>query len=491
MDDVPPPAPLPVRLYRFAVEHGARWPLGKAKLATPVGPPRVGYYVWRFPDLTGTYIYREVGALRQAGLDVEVFADVCERHELLDAEARRFAADTRYLLPIDAERLRAYQQRLRRRDRFGYLNAFAYTALHRYGIHKRPSEDLRVFRHALYLAGHVLEHGITHLHSPWANLSAFIAMLAARVAGVTYSVQARASADLYRDRSRSGLGEIFAHATFIVTSSEFNRAFIEQAVGARLSVPIEVIYEGLDVARFAPAPRRVASGEPLRILSVGRLSEEKGFEHLLQALALLRERGRAFRCVIVGGAEKPGDHDRALVELCGRLGLGDAVSFTGAVPFGRVLQEYGQADVFVMASVIARDGGRDVTPNALIEAMAMRLPVVATRITAIPEIVEDRVSGILVPPRNPLALAQALLELADDAGLAHALGVNARRRVEERFDIRKSTRRYLERFAGSGTSGRTPLQPGTTGERREGGAPSAPDSPGATDRRRDRRGASQ
>ena len=456
MPSVAPRASLPLRLYRFAVEHGAGWPLGTAWSGYPAGPPRVGYYLWRFPSLTGTYIHREIGALRQAGLDVAVFADVRERDELLDAEARAFVGDTHYLLPIDDERLRSYRRRVLRRDRLGSLNAFMYTALHRYGAHKRPGEDLRIFRHALYLAGHVLEHGITHLHSPWGNLSAFVVLLAARMAGVSYSVQARASTDLYRNRSRSGLAEIFAHAKFIVTNSDFNRAFIEQTVPERVSVPIDVVYEGLDLARFVPAPTRASAGDPLRILGVGRLSEEKGFEHLLRGLALIRQRGRAFRCVIVGGADKvPSDGcDRALADLCRRLGLEDAVRFTGALPFDRVLQEYAQADVFVMPSVVACDGGRDVTPNALIEAMAMQLAVIATKMTAIPEIVEDRISGILVPPRNPPALAQALLELGGNAALARELGVKARRRVEERFDIRKNARRYLELFAGPGNPAR-------------------------------------
>jgi len=111
-----------------------------------------------------------------------------------------------------------------------------------------------------------------------------------------------------------------------------------------------------------------------------------------------------------------------------------------------VLQEYARADVFAMSSALARDGGRDVSPNVLIEAMAMQLAVVATKMTAIPEIVEDRVSGILVPPRNPQALAHALLELADDRALVEALGMNARKRVEQRFDVQKNARRYLELF---------------------------------------------
>ena len=443
-------ASLPLRVYRFAVEHGGAWPLGGMRSAPAAAPARVGYYLWRFPALTGTYIYREVGALRTAGLAVEVFADLPERDELLDAEARAFMADTHYLLPMHAERLRRYRRHLLRRDPLGVVNALAYTALHRYAANKNPREDLRIFHQALYLAGAVSERGVTHLHSPWANLSGFIALLAARMAGIPYSVQARASTDLYRNRSRWGLAEMFGRARFIVTNSEFNRAYIAHVVPQPSAAPIHVVYEGIDLSQFVPRSPRRSAADRLRILSVGRLVEEKGFEHLLRALALLRERGRAFHCTIVGGSEDEtsSHYGRHLAELRQRFGLEDAVCFAGALPFDRVLQEYARADVFAMPSVVARDGGRDVTPNALIEAMAMQLPLVATKLTAIPEIVEHRVSGLLVPPRNPSALAQALLELADDAAFAEQLAANARRRVEQRFDIRKNAQRYLALFNG-------------------------------------------
>jgi colanic acid/amylovoran biosynthesis glycosyltransferase len=440
--------PLPTRVFGLAVDRVAAWPLGTAPAATASERPRVGYYLWRFPSLTEPYIQREIGALRRAGLDIEVFADQPEQNELLDADARAFAAGTHYLLLLDAARLRRHRRRVLRRQPLAVLECFAHVALHRYRTRKSPREDLRRFHQAVSLAGFVLERGVTHLHSPWAHGSASIASLAARMAGISYSVQARASADLYRRGALGGLGERVARAEFIVTGSVFNRAFIERAMVDRRPVPVHVVYEGLDPSRFVPAPTRASPNEPLRILGVGRLSEEKGFEHLLQALAIARARGRALRCVIVGGAEGTlsAGYDRRLVDLRRRLQLEDIVRFTGALPFDRVLEEYARADVFAMSSVLARDGGRDVTPNALIEAMAMQLAVVATNMTAIPEIVEHRVSGILVPPRNPPALAAALIELADDRALVDALGRNARTRVEQRFDVTKNARRYLELF---------------------------------------------
>ncbi len=414
---------------------------------TPVGVrraaarPRIGYYVWRFPSLTAACVHREIGALRRAGLDVEVFADIREPDELLDAESRTFVADTRYVLPIDPVRLDAYRRTLSG-------GAVCATAAPDRDSGARPAPwPPHIVDHALYLAGHVREYGVTHLHAPWANITGLIVWLAARMAGVPFSVQARASTDLYRNGTRVGLAEMLGAATYVVTNSEFNRAFLEQVVAPPR--PIEVIYEGVDPTRFIP-PARAALHDPLRILSVGRLSEEKGFEHLVRAVAMLRGRGRRVQCTIVGGADPgtPAAYADRLADCCRGLGMDEVVSFAGAVTFDRVLQEYARADVFVMASVLASDGGRDVTPNALIEAMAMQLPVIAPRMTAIPEIVEDRISGILVPPRNPAALAEALADVADHPSLAAELGNRARLRVEERFDVRKNVRRYLALFAG-------------------------------------------
>jgi glycosyltransferase involved in cell wall biosynthesis len=115
-----------------------------------------------------------------------------------------------------------------------------------------------------------------------------------------------------------------------------------------------------------------------------------------------------------------------------------------------VQEAYRHADLFVLPCVVAPDGSRDVTPNALIEAMAMQLPVVSTPVGGIPEIVEHGVSGLLVPPGDPDALRDALAELAADAALRERLGRQARVRVTERFDLTTNMRRFAEAFQGLG-----------------------------------------
>jgi colanic acid/amylovoran biosynthesis glycosyltransferase len=413
------------------------------------GEPRVAYYLSRFPALSETFIQREVSALKSAGLTLQVFADAPDELQFLDENARSFIQDTHFLLPEDLKLSAKYRRRFFRNDPVRYLNIFLYTVLHRYGANKNMQEDARIFHKAVYLAGLLRDGNINHIHSPWANVSAFIALVAARLAGMSYSVQARASADLYRTGSRFALTEKFENAKFIVTNCRFNQAFVQLYINPGTRVPIHVIYEGLDLQQFTPTNREWNSATRVRILSVARLIEEKGLVYLLQALKVLKDGGFSIQCEIIGAPVEPmyASYYTELKELERKLELQDSLAFLGALPFDQVLRKYKDADIFVLPCVVAKNGGRDVTPNALIEAMAMKLPVISTRMAGIPEIVEDGVSGLLIPPKNARALAQALMKLIREPAVRKSLGENARRRVEERFDISKNASQYLHLFA--------------------------------------------
>ena len=418
-------------------------------------PARVGYYLWRFPLFSETFIQREILALCRGGLDVIVFADGVQDESLWDATARSLAASTHYLHPRPRRRMLALTGRYLRRHPRLFLNLLAFTIGHRYGPHKSLDLDLDVFSQAINLAGHLEKAGVTHLHSPWANTSAFIALLAARLVSdqgtpITYSVQARASADLFRTGARLGLAERLGYASFIITGCQFNARFIRSQLPPGSQSPIHVIYEGLDPAQFEPPPREPGAHYPVKLLTVARMIEEKGLAYLLQALHALKASGRSFHCEIAGPAEPAAaQYHQALLALCEALGLQDVLTFLGPLPFDQVLNRYAAADIFVLPSVVAASGGRDVTPNVLLEAMAMSLPVVSTNMTGIPELVTHGESGLLVPPRNVPALAQALARLIDDPLLRRSLGAAGRQRIQEHFDIDKNIHHYLTLFNAS------------------------------------------
>jgi glycosyltransferase involved in cell wall biosynthesis len=304
--------------------------------------------------------------------------------------------------------------------------------------------DRALFHRVVVVAEALRSHRITHVHVPWASPDATVAMLAARLADVRYSVQARAS-DIHRRGAEHGRAERLHHAAFVITNTDYNRAQLQ--VMAPRARAVHVIRNGVDLRRFTPAPPPV--NDPPRLLLVGRLTEPKGIDMLLRACARLRDAGQPLACELIGGrVDNEVNHYIALRKLHGALGLDGVVTFTGPLPFDQVLARYRGADVVVLPALEAADGRREITPNVLLEAMAMQRPVVSTPVGGIAEIVEDGVSGLLVPPRDPAALAAALLVLLRDPALRERLGRAGRLRVAERFDISRNIERFVELFRG-------------------------------------------
>jgi len=242
--------------------------------------------------------------------------------------------------------------------------------------------------------------------------------------GLPFSISAHAK-DIYLSDA-ADLRRKMGAARFTVTCTDFNCRTL-QAIAPEASV--HRMYHGIDAAVFHPSRRAVPSLVPL-ILSVGRLREKKGLDTLIDACRLLHGRGVPFRCEIVGYGE---EHER-LAALIEAHRLDDLVQLAGKLTREQVVERYARAAVYVQPSRVAADGDRDGIPNVLLEAMAMGLPVVATRVSGIPELVQHRHNGLLVEADDPAALADAVEQLADSPALGAQLGREARRTVTTRFD---------------------------------------------------------
>lgn len=440
------------RLYALATSPWGWWPIDPplARRRSRAPAAGVAYCVWHFPVLSQTFVRREVQALWRSGVPLLVLADDAEDVALLGEEERALIDSTRYLRPIKRRLLARYRRRFRRRRPLQYLNLFLYILSRRYGLTKTWAGDRRLFRNVVYLAGQIDDAGAGRVHSAWGDRSGFTAMMAARLLGLPFSLQVRAH-DLHDPTYHDALREMVRHADFVITNTRYNRPFIE-ALGRNGGPRIHTIYNGVELERFDPPPQRRRNGRPLAIVCVARLVEAKGLLHLLNACALLRDRGLAFRCEVIGGPEHDlyGEYRDRLAARHQELGLQEHVHFLGPRPFAEVMDALARADVFVLPCVVDHYGRRDITPNALIEAMAMKLPVVSTAMTGIVEIVEDGESGLLVPPGDPHALADAIERIARDETLARALGERARARVEQRFDIDRNVHERARLFAPHG-----------------------------------------
>jgi glycosyltransferase involved in cell wall biosynthesis len=231
-------------------------------------------------------------------------------------------------------------------------------------------------------------------------------------------------------------------ADHVVTVSDYNVAELRRRLPPDCVDRIHRVYNGLDldVLPF----RTQHAGEPATLLAAGRLVEKKGFADLIDALAILRDRGRALPATIVGGGRLDADL-RAQVDACG---LTDLVTFTGPLPQDATHDLMRRATVFAAPVVVAPDGDRDGLPTVLLEAMALGTPVVTTGVTGIPEAVQDGRTGLVVPERAPYALADAIERLLDDAALRTRLVTNARVLVEREFTASRQARELAALRAG-------------------------------------------
>lgn len=277
-----------------------------------------------------------------------------------------------------------------------------------------------------------------HIHSQWAHAGASVAMYGAALLGVPFSFTGHA-ADLFRERA--ALRTKIKAADFIVCISEFHRQFYlsEGADPAKLFVA----YCGIDTSHFTPVRRVRPEGAPVRILSSGRLVEKKGFDVLVEALALLRDRGMAFEAVIAGS----GPLEASLRALVAARGLGDRVTITGqALKQEDIPAFMATGDIYALACQRAPDGDVDGLPQMLMEAMACGLPAVSTRLVGIPDLVIEGETGLLVPPEDAPALADALARLAGDEPLALQLAAAGRDHVLARFDLTSCLEPLLARY---------------------------------------------
>ena len=380
----------------------------------------LGVLVRVWPKLSETFILEEILGLERRGLALRLYAlDAPTDDVTHDAVARVRSPVARVPSGKSLREMLVRHASLAISEPIGYLQSLGQAL-------RRGQGGWRDFLRAGWLAAQLRRDGVGHLHVHFINGPTDIAQLASRMSGIPFSISAHAK-DIYLSRPADLRRKLNA-ARFTVTCTEANRATLA-AIAPRAA--IRLMYHGVDREVFHPS-RRTGPQEqdaPL-VVAVGRLRAKKGLDTLLEACHLLQQRGKRVRCEIVGYGE---EHD-ALADHILRLGLAGHVHLAGKLTRDQVLERYSRAAVFVQPSRIAADGDRDGIPNVLLEAMAMGLPVVASRVSGIPELVRDGVNGLLVEPDAPTALANGIERLLQSPELAAAFGRRARATVAKAFD---------------------------------------------------------
>jgi colanic acid/amylovoran biosynthesis glycosyltransferase len=396
---------------------------------------RLGYVLKRFPRLSETFVAAELIELERQGEDVVVFA--LSRPD--DPVRHAFVGDLRapvVYLPYRPGREPARVARAL--ARVARLNGRGWLAAARYSLWPPRRKGLRRLLQATVLRDELRHARIDHVHAHFATAAARVANLAWRMGGPSYSVTAHAKDIWQEEISVAHLRDKLAQARFVATVSEAGRNHLDGLL--ERGGKVEVVPNSVDLLRLGPAARLT---EPGLVLTVARLVEKKGIGDLVEACALLRRRAAVPAGVQleVVGAGPLGPELRAAAK---RLGV--RARFLGALPQEEVLERYRRAAVYCLPCVVAEDGDRDGLPTSVLEAMALGVPVVTTAVGGLGDAVINGKTGLVVPEHDPAALAAAIERLLTDDALAGALAAAARRHVEARFALERSTRRLRELF---------------------------------------------
>lgn len=406
--------------------------------AAPVKPTATAYLVSQYPMLSMIFIIREVLQLRRLGLRIDVASiNAADRSGSgLTTDEAAEAQATYYLKPHGWRgALAAHADTLARRPG-GWLRGLAMVFRLGGADLRAIALNLAYFSEALMVGVWMRGQGQHHLHAHLGSQASTVAMWVKAVFGYGYSITVHGPDEFY-DAYRQYLPQKVATAEFICCISHFARSQLMRLSPYEHWHKLEVVRLGVDPALFAPRPRPQAADGVFELLCVGRLTPSKGQHLLLDAVAKLAAAGRRVRLRVVGGGD-----DRASLERHAQaLGLGERVVFEGAVNQDRIRALYAKADCFCIASFA------EGIPVVLMEAMAMQVPCVTTRITGIPELIGDGAEGLLVAPSDVDGLAAAIARLIDDPALYERLAAAGRQRVLADYDLARNVRQLAEVFA--------------------------------------------
>lgn len=414
--------------------------------------PAVAYVLKGFPRLSETFIANEVYRLERTGLSLRLIVlkpDAAgPRHAIVD----RIAAPVDYLSPTSSLSGTTLVRWLRRHARDFAADVAAVTTRHPAGVLRAAiaafaqavrarrsfwSWPRKVYAKEFLQAAAVARRvgdapAVRHIHAHFCHGAATVAWLASMMTDLPFSFTAHAK-DIYCESLNPAglLRRKMRAARFVVTCTDANARHLRQISA---TTPVHRVYHGLSEefsSLTASLPAGPALNGRVHLLAVGRLVPKKGFDTLIDACALLSERGIGFDATIVG---ESGEHEPQLRRQIGAHGLDTRIRLAGPMPQAALFDQYRRATVFCLPCRVLDSGDRDGLPNVIVEAMACGVPVVTTDVSGIPEMVTNGVNGLLVAPDDAHALADAVARLDADPALARRLSTAGMRTVRERLD---------------------------------------------------------
>jgi glycosyltransferase involved in cell wall biosynthesis len=399
---------------------------------------KVAYIMSRFPHLPETFILREMVALEKLGWSIDLFPLILQKQDVIHQQAIPWL-DRAHRTPwFSIEILLTNINEFVNRP-WLYLSLWKQVLFENFRNLRFLIRAILLFPKAVFIAKIVRDENIVHIHAHYATHPALVAWIVNQLTGITYSITVHAH-DIFVDNSM--LSTKLRNAVQIVAISEYNKMYLIKILGSWIGDKTTIIHCGVDSNYYSLNNHRSKKNELFEIFSVGSLQPYKGYQYLIQACALLRDRGIQFRCRIVGG----GNSYPELSNLINKNDLFGTVKLLGPKKEDDIANMLSEADCYVQPSVVTSSGKMEGIPVALMEAMVSGLPVVASSLSGIPELVKDGETGWLVPPRNAQMLAEAILQVYDNPTECLRRSQAARRLVLEEFELHTNVQKLSRLF---------------------------------------------
>lgn len=400
----------------------------------------MAYVLLWFPLSSETFIYREIRELMHLGMRIRVYTMYGKSLKGCSKQMLAFPGRiTRMGMRATFSILGAFFRALRQRPRF-------VARLMREGLFRRMrnlealAENCWCFMAGFLLAEKCREDGVDLIHSAWANGPATAAWVASRLSGIPFAFTGRAG-DIYPQDGL--LAEKSADALFIRTNNAANVKWLQKFCPEGQKDKVRLVYNNLTFRKVRPKARQFVP--PYQILAIGRFVRTKGFPELLVAMARLRREGLPVKLTLVGD----GSWARKLLKLRKNLHLEDCVDMPGFMPHDELENFHEKYDLLVVPSVIHKNGDRDGIPNVIMEALNGGMPVVATDVCGISEVIRPGETGLLVPQRDPAALANAIRQMLEDSVSAQKMAMNGKALVTSMFNTQKNTQALADLYYSS------------------------------------------
>lgn len=393
-----------------------------------MNPPKTAYVLLWFPKPSETFVFREVANLMKMGLPLKVFTLYGKLSRGLSPEMQ-FASKsverlgTPYLRKVYKDMLYWW-----RRDRKGVMGLIRSLMVKRWYGFEKTGENLWAFLCALGLARRFKEEGIEHIHAPWASGPATAAWISSKLTDIPFSFTARAW-DIYPPDGV--LREKIRDAALVRSETKCNISYLSQFTEGDTR-KIQLTYNAVPLKNHTKAP--VIMAPQYKLLAIGRFVGKKGYKYLIMACKILSDSGLDFHLTLAGDGPKGSN----LKHLTRSLGITDRISFPGFITYDRISNLFHSADIFLMPSVVHSSGDRDGIPTVIMEALFHRVPVIACDVSGISEVIESGCTGLLIPEKDPLAIARAVLTLLGDRVSAIQMAERGYARALEMFSPEKN-----------------------------------------------------